>query len=181
MADRKDALVAAARFIDKVPKIVEEYGNSYTVATVGTMKVVPNSVNVIPGECIFNLEIRDQDAEIIELIECKLKECLDQVCKEMEEEYKFERFSYHEPAPMADWVKEAIEASVKGLGIEHAVIPVSYTHLEGMNVFMFSDNVTLEDEIKLKQKAHEKGLAVMGPDCGTGIIQGCLLYTSRCV
>ena len=43
---------------------------------------------------------------------------------------------------------------------------------EGMNVFMFSDNVTLEDEIKLKKKAHEKGLAVMGPDCGTGIIQG---------
>ncbi|MFR2663475.1 MAG: acyl-CoA synthetase FdrA, partial [[Clostridium] scindens] len=38
--------------------------------------------------------------------------------------------------------------------------------------FMFSDNVTLEDEIKIKQKAHEKGLAVMGPDCGTGIIQG---------
>ena len=42
---------------------------------------------------------------------------------------------------------------------------------EGMNVFMFSDNVTIEDEKKLKQKAHEKGLVVMGPDCGTGIIQ----------
>ena len=43
---------------------------------------------------------------------------------------------------------------------------------EGMNVFMFSDNVTLEDEVHLKQKAHEKGLAVMGPDCGTGIMGG---------
>ncbi|MEA4895258.1 MAG: acyl-CoA synthetase FdrA [Oscillospiraceae bacterium] len=43
---------------------------------------------------------------------------------------------------------------------------------EGLNVFMFSDNVTIEDEKKLKQKAHEKGLVVMGPDCGTGIIQG---------
>jgi succinyl-CoA synthetase alpha subunit len=43
---------------------------------------------------------------------------------------------------------------------------------EGMNVFMFSDNVTIEDEKKLKEKAHAKGLAVMGPDCGTGIIQG---------
>ena len=42
---------------------------------------------------------------------------------------------------------------------------------EGMNVFMFSDNVTIEDEKQLKQKAHEKGLVVMGPDCGTGIIQ----------
>ena len=57
-------------------------------------------------------------------------------------------------------------------------IPGAYAALEadraldeGMNVFMFSDNVTLEDEVKLKKKAHEKGLAVMGPDCGTGIIQ----------
>lgn len=42
---------------------------------------------------------------------------------------------------------------------------------EGMSVFMFSDNVTIEDEAALKKKAHEKGLAVMGPDCGTGIIK----------
>ena len=57
-------------------------------------------------------------------------------------------------------------------------IPGAYAALEadraldeGLNVFMFSDNVTLEDEVSLKKKAHEKGLAVMGPDCGTGIIQ----------
>lgn len=43
---------------------------------------------------------------------------------------------------------------------------------EGLHVFMFSDNVKLEDEVSLKKKAHEKGLLVMGPDCGTGIIQG---------
>ena len=40
----------------------------------------------------------------------------------------------------------------------------------GLHVFSFSDNIALEDEIRLKQKAHEKGLLFMGPDCGTGII-----------
>lgn len=51
---------------------------------------------------------------------------------------------------------------------------------EGMHVFMFSDNVKLEDEVKLKQKAHEKGLIVMGPDCGTGIIQSVpIAFTNR--
>ncbi|MFZ0546333.1 MAG: hypothetical protein WAM60_12890, partial [Candidatus Promineifilaceae bacterium] len=40
------------------------------------------------------------------------------------------------------------------------------------NVFLYSDNVTLEDEIALKQSAREKGLLVMGPDCGTAIING---------
>ncbi len=42
----------------------------------------------------------------------------------------------------------------------------------GLHVFLFSDNVPMEDEAQLKQKAHEKGLLVMGPDCGTGILDG---------
>ncbi|MDE9798591.1 acyl-CoA synthetase FdrA [Staphylococcus delphini] len=41
---------------------------------------------------------------------------------------------------------------------------------EGLHVFMFSDNVPKADELRLKEMAHEKGLLVMGPDCGTGII-----------
>ena len=42
----------------------------------------------------------------------------------------------------------------------------------GKHVFLYSDNVSLEDEIDLKKKAAEKGLLVMGPDCGTAIIKG---------
>ena len=39
-----------------------------------------------------------------------------------------------------------------------------------LNVMMFSDNVSVEDEIYLKDLAIEKGLLMMGPDCGTAII-----------
>lgn len=42
----------------------------------------------------------------------------------------------------------------------------------GLHTFIFSDNMPMEDEVRLKKKAHEKGLLVMGPDCGTGIIDG---------
>src|SRR5258706_9443723 len=42
----------------------------------------------------------------------------------------------------------------------------------GKHVFLYSDNVLLEDEIALKKTAREKGLLVMGPDCGTAIING---------
>lgn len=38
------------------------------------------------------------------------------------------------------------------------------------HAFVFSDNVSIEDEVRLKKKAHEKGLLVMGPDSGTGMI-----------
>jgi FdrA protein len=43
---------------------------------------------------------------------------------------------------------------------------------EGLHVFLFSDNVSLQDEVDLKQRARERGLLVMGPDCGTAILNG---------
>jgi FdrA protein len=42
----------------------------------------------------------------------------------------------------------------------------------GRHVFLFSNNVSLEDEIELKRRGREAGLLVMGPDCGTAIIAG---------
>ncbi len=49
--------------------------------------------------------------------------------------------------------------------------PEMETALErGLHVFSFTDNISIEDEIRLKKMAHEKGLLMMGPDCGTGII-----------
>ncbi len=42
----------------------------------------------------------------------------------------------------------------------------------GMNVFLFSDHVTVEDELALKRKASAQNLLVMGPDCGTAILAG---------
>lgn len=42
----------------------------------------------------------------------------------------------------------------------------------GLDAMIFSDNVSVADEIALKRLAHERGLLVMGPDCGTAIVGG---------
>jgi FdrA protein len=42
----------------------------------------------------------------------------------------------------------------------------------GRNVFLYSDNVPVEDEVTLKGAAREQGLLVLGPDCGTAIVGG---------
>ncbi|MDA2919501.1 acyl-CoA synthetase FdrA [Desulfobacterota bacterium AH_259_B03_O07] len=66
-------------------------------------------------------------------------------------------------------------------GAKFAVIsvPGSYAKIEaakaiekGLHTFLFSDNVTIDEEIELKQRAREKGLLMMGPDCGTAVING---------
>ncbi|MDD3681754.1 MAG: fatty-acid metabolism regulator protein, partial [Mesotoga sp.] len=42
----------------------------------------------------------------------------------------------------------------------------------GLNVMLYSDNVSIEEEIELKQFAEKNDLIVMGPDCGTAVING---------
>jgi FdrA protein len=51
----------------------------------------------------------------------------------------------------------------------------------GLNCFLFSDNVTLEEELALKRKAKERDLLVMGPDCGTAVIDGAALGFANAV
>ncbi len=67
--------------------------------------------------------------------------------------------------PQADWVLISVPgryaAGVAREALEH-----------GKHTFLYSDNVDMKDEIELKDLAHEKGLLLMGPDCGTAIING---------
>src|SRR4029079_1942676 len=42
----------------------------------------------------------------------------------------------------------------------------------GASVLLFSDNVPVEQEVRLKEAAAERGLIVMGPDCGTAVVGG---------
>ena len=42
----------------------------------------------------------------------------------------------------------------------------------GSDVMVFSDHVPLEQEVALKRRAADRGLLVMGPDCGTAVVDG---------
>lgn len=74
---------------------------------------------------------------------------------------------------------EAAEQRIADANLAVISVPGAYAAREaeraldrGLNVFLFSDHVTVEDELALKQKATERGLLVMGPDCGTALVAG---------
>ncbi len=52
---------------------------------------------------------------------------------------------------------------------------------KGLHVMLFSDNISLADEAELKNLAVKKGLLLMGPDCGTAIINGVALALANVV
>jgi FdrA protein len=67
--------------------------------------------------------------------------------------------------PAARWVL----ISVPG---RHAAGVAEEALDQGRNVFLYSDNVPIEREAALKRQARERGLLVLGPDCGTAIVGG---------
>lgn len=55
---------------------------------------------------------------------------------------------------------------------EFAAIEAHKAIRAGLDVMIFSDNVHYDDELRLKQEALRLGRLVMGPDCGTAIVDG---------
>jgi FdrA protein len=82
---------------------------------------------------------------------------------------------------MASTPQTLEQVCASGQGADLALISVAgdYARYEaaralhaGLDVMLYSDNISLRDELALKRLARSKGLMVMGPDCGTAIING---------
>ena len=76
---------------------------------------------------------------------------------------------------------EAANLAVISVAGEHAWLEAEQALRHGLHVFLFSDNVPIEQEKRLKALAVSKGLLLMGPDCGTAIINGVGLGFSNVV
>ena len=76
-------------------------------------------------------------------------------------------------AALADGPGRALAViSVPG---QYAVAEAADAIDAGSSVLVFSDGVPVEHEVALKQAAHDAGVLVMGPDCGTAIVSGVAL------
>lgn len=122
-----------------------------------------------PGDLIIAIQGRTKDTEKIVL--------------EKAEELLYRRESREKEQETV--VPKSYESALQVLpsaNIAVISIPGQYAGREAMavldsgrHVMIFSDNVPLEDEIRLKNRARELDLLVMGPDCGTAIINGTAL------
>src|SRR5205814_9042926 len=78
MNNRQDALLAAAKFIEAVNRIVTSIPGRQ-VGTVGRIQALPGAPNVIPGKVILSLELRDLDAGKINLLYQKINTAAQQI------------------------------------------------------------------------------------------------------
>lgn len=83
-------------------------------------------------------------------------------------------------APAPRTLGRAVRAAGATLAVvsvpgEHATTEALDVLAEGASVMVFSDNVSVEDEVLLKETAAGADLLVMGPDCGTAVVGGVAL------
>lgn len=67
--------------------------------------------------------------------------------------------------PQASWVAVSVPGA-------HAAAVADEALAAGRHVFVYSDNVALDDEVRLKRRAAAAGLLLLGPDCGTAAVGG---------
>jgi beta-ureidopropionase / N-carbamoyl-L-amino-acid hydrolase len=93
---RKNALLGAARIIDRIDVIAHEHAPN-AVATVGLIENRPNSRNVIPGEVFFAVDLRHPDDAVLDSMEAKFREALASILTSLQLTYDEARI-WHQPA-----------------------------------------------------------------------------------
>ncbi len=131
MADRTDALAAAAEFVGDVERAAGETADrldSAAVGTVGSLTVSPNTTNVIPGRVRAGVDIRDVTAEGIERIVSAARDSLARLERDRGVETTFDRHFDVAPTPMSDRLREAAHAAAADCAVESIDLPSGAAH-----------------------------------------------------
>ncbi len=122
MADRRDALAAAAEIMVKLELLADELGG-VAVATVGRLSVEPNAVNVVPGRVAFTIDFRTPDARALDQIDGTLRGMIDRTCETRQIDPTFERTEQQPPALLDESVCEKLESAAAACGFAKKQIP----------------------------------------------------------
>jgi len=128
MPQRRDALVAAARFVEAVNRIALTT-RGRQVATVGQISAHPGAPNVVPGEVRMSLEIRDLDAAKIQSVFAAIRSEAEAIASASGTTVAFrDRELNIVPAPTNPDIRAAITAAARDLGLKNRLMPSGAGH-----------------------------------------------------
>jgi N-carbamoyl-L-amino-acid hydrolase len=112
---RTDAFQGLAEFSGQLERVLAEYGSPQSTATIGRVELKPGAANVIPGQAVFSLDVRDTDPHILNALGDALRRTLSAIARRRGLMFEFVVLSEIAPVQCADRVLEAIESSVNAL------------------------------------------------------------------
>jgi len=127
MNNRRDALLAAAKFVEAVNRVVTSVPGRQ-VGTVGRIQAFPGAPNVIPGKVILSLELRDLDAAKIQMLYQRIRGEADQIAQASKVTFDYRPINENIPAPTDLRVRTIIDQSAKELGLTTKQMPSGAGH-----------------------------------------------------
>jgi beta-ureidopropionase / N-carbamoyl-L-amino-acid hydrolase len=124
---RQDALLAAARFVDAVHRVVTRRPGSH-VGTVGRLHVEPGATNVIPGRVTLSLELRDLEAAVIACLYEDVVAEGRRIEQETRTTVRFRKLSGTAPAPTDAHIRGLIAEAANELGLDTKLMPSGAGH-----------------------------------------------------
>ncbi len=127
MDQRQDAMLAAAKFTVAVNDAIRsEPGRQ--VATVGRLNVTPNTTNVIPGQVVLTVDLRDLNPAKIEHFTQRFEQLGREIGAASQVTFAFTRLVESSPAISDARLMLAIEGSATALGLSHQRMPSGAGH-----------------------------------------------------
>lgn len=127
MNNRQDALLAAAKFIEAVNRVVTSVPGRQ-VGTVGRINALPGAPNVIPGKVVLSLELRDLDAAKINMLFERIKAEAQKIASESKTKFDFKEINVNIPAPTDPRIRSLITESARDLGLTTKSMPSGAGH-----------------------------------------------------
>src|SRR5258708_7581858 len=127
MNQRHDALLAGARFIEMVNKVVTGIPGRQ-VGTVGWIKPQPGAYNVIPGKVTLGLELRDLDASKINEMFTRIRGEAEQIGKLNGTRFSFSEPTMIHPALTDKRVQKLVDDNAKSLRLTTKLMPSGAGH-----------------------------------------------------
>jgi N-carbamoyl-L-amino-acid hydrolase len=127
MNSRHDSLLAAAKYVEAVNKVVTSIPGRQ-VGTVGRMQALPGANNIIPGRVVTSLELRDLDAEKIEMLFTRVQAEVRRIEQLSGTKFTFQKTSGSKPAPTDPRIRRIIDESARQLGLTTRQLPSGAGH-----------------------------------------------------
>jgi N-carbamoyl-L-amino-acid hydrolase len=127
MDQRRDALLAAARYVEAVNRVARSIPGRH-VATVGKIQAFPGATNVIPGRVTTSLDVRDLDAAKIKLVFDRIMAEVKQIETATGTKFEFKQTTSSKPALTDARIRAAIDNAAKGMGLTTLLLPSGAGH-----------------------------------------------------
>lgn len=121
MKYRKDSLYGASKIIQQIIDKSIEYGEPL-VATVGSMKLIPNTVNVVPGKTIFSLDIRHICEDTLVKFTDDIEKIIKDVSNELDLISNIEMYMSCKPSAMDTELVQIIKKQCEKKGLNYKLM-----------------------------------------------------------